>query len=102
MKIPIKKIQQRKEQKYQEQVIFICELATAMTLRNNRTSVERTAKIMNEVNEQIIELAKFLQSNTCCYKGSSEEKYDAEYNRAKLRELAEDYNVKFDETIFDM
>ena len=102
MNINYKQLQQRKEQKYQEQMLFMCVLGTAMALRDNRVSQERTAKIVQDMMQKTNELAKYLTTNTCIYTDSEKAKPDIEANREILRRLSAEYGVKFKEEIFDM
>lgn len=99
MKVNLNKLQERKEKQYQEQIVFMTILGTAQACRNNGISAERTVKILNEVTDRVNELSQFLTTNTCIYKNGKQD-FDYEYNIETLRRLAEDYHIKFDESIF--
>ena len=102
MKINLKQLQERKERKYIDQMIFMCVLGCAMALRENRVSQERTAKIIKDMQDNVNEVSKYLTSNTCIYAEGEKAKADVEANREILKRLSAEYGIKFKEEIFDM
>lgn len=102
MKLSNKKIQELKEQKYKEQIVFMAMLGTAMALRDNRISEDRTIKILNDMKDKVNEISKYLTANTCIYQDKIKPEYDVEYNRETLKRLASEYHIQFDESVFDV
>ena len=102
MKLSNKNIQEIKEQKYKDQIVFMAMLGTAMALRDNHISEDRTVKIINDMMNKVAELSEYLNANLCIYKDKNKPDVDYEYNRETLKRLASEYNIKFDETMFNV
>lgn len=96
------KYKARYEKKCNDRIFFLHYLALAMVLDEQLGFGEkRRAKFLNACMEKVAEIGEYLTSNTFIEGDEGKEQYDVEFNLQRLEEFAKEYNIAWDESIFD-
>ena len=96
------KIKKKHERIIHDRVAFMCELAAAVALHDTFNFGEKRRKeFIKAMTAKANEISDYLAGNKVIEASDRKEHYDITYNRDYLRKLAEQYNVEYDEEIFN-
>lgn len=96
------KIRKEHELKVHDRVAFMCELAAAIALHETFNFGEKRRKeFIKAMTAKANEISDYLAGNKAVEASNRKEHYDVTYNREYLRRLAKEYNVDYDEEIFN-
>lgn len=92
--------QQKHEEKMLDRFMFWFMISLCKTMDDEfGFGQQRLNHLKKSLLDTMNEISQYLTSNTCETKDGKE--FDIDYNRTVLQRLAEQYGVKFDESIFD-
>ena len=95
-------IKKSHERKMNDRFCFLFMLGAAMYAHEALGyGPKRRVDLVDGIVQKVNELSNYLSSNTVIVNGEKEEEYDVEYNRGYLERLAKEYNIRYDEEIFD-